>query len=150
MSESGIIALILGILTVATSGGVIGFLQNRKKVPVEKRDADLAAAEKSQQMALANAADLRTDLDRLRTELDTTRTDLKTTRTDLNTEREHRERLSGRVEGLESHIREQDRTIGGLRAALSGMNAWISDLFLRWDYYRQQPTPPDRPNLNID
>ncbi|MNW62847.1 hypothetical protein D3C74_410030 [compost metagenome] len=94
------------------------------------------AAEKSQQMALANAESLRTDLAQFRE--------------DLKVERDARQKLTGRVDSLETHIREQDKTIRTLRDAVRLFTAAWDDLTSRWHHYRQSEHPPPRPNVHID
>lgn len=138
MSETSIVAIILGVLTLVGSvgGGYWGHKQIRKEAPVRKRDADIAVAEKSQQMAMAIADDLREDYGRLRT--------------DLNSEREERQKLAGRVDSLETQIREQNRTIQRLREAIRTFNAAWDDLTHRWHHYRASEHPPARPNITID
>ncbi|MGC0270820.1 hypothetical protein ACPROK_14765 [Glutamicibacter soli] len=136
MSESSIVAIILGVLTLLTGGGFWGYRQFSREAPVRKRDADIAVAEKSQQMAMAIADDLREDYGRLRT--------------DLNSEREERQKLAGRVDSLETQIREQNRTIQRLREAVRTFNAAWDDLTHRWQHYRASEHPPARPNINID
>lgn len=136
MSEGSIIAIIVALLGIVGGGGYWGYKQFSKEAPVKKRDADIAVAEKSQQMAMAIADDLREDYTRLRT--------------DLNAEREERTKLSGRVDSLETHIREQDRTIRSLRDAVRLFTAAWDDLTNRWDHYRQAEHPPPRPHVNIE
>jgi len=136
MSEGSIIAIIVALLGVVGGGGYWGYKQYSKEAPVKKRDADIAVAEKSQQMAMAIADDLREDYTRLRG--------------DLNTEREERTKLSGRVDSLETHIREQDKTIRRLRDAVRLFTAVWDDLTSRWAHYRQSEHPPPRPNITID
>lgn len=136
MSETAIVSIILGILTLLGSGGVWGYRQFKKEAPVKKRDADIAVAEKSQQMAMAIADDLREDYTRLRE--------------DLNTEREHRQNLSGRVDELATHIREQDRTIRHLRDAIRVLTEWGNDIVARWNILRMNQEPPPMPNIRTD
>lgn len=130
---TGIIIAFLGVV------GGTGFWQywtSRKKAPIEQKDADIAHAEKSQQMAMAIADDLREDYVRLRA--------------DLGSEREERQKLSGRVDGLETHIREQARTIGTLRDAVRIFSAAWDDLELRWHEYRLSDKPKQRPHVQTD
>ncbi|MEV7644734.1 MULTISPECIES: hypothetical protein [Actinomycetes] len=136
MTPELIVALIVGILTAV---GGVGFWQYRiarRKEPVEQKDAAIVAAEKSQQMALANAESLRTDLAQFRE--------------DLKVERDARQKLTGRVDSLETHIREQDKTIRTLRDAVRLFTAAWDDLTSRWQHYRQSEHPPPRPNVHID
>lgn len=136
MSEGSIIAIIVALLGVVGGGGYWGYKQFSKEAPVKKRDADIAVAEKSQQMAMAIADDLREDYTRLRT--------------DLNVEREQIQKLTGRVDSLETQVREQNRTIQALREAIRVFNAAWDDLTHRWQHYRQAEHPPPRPRVNTD
>jgi len=136
MSPEAIITGIVTILVAVLGGGFWQYRQSRKEAPVKKKDADLAAAKTAQQMALDIADDLREDVARFREE--------------LNTEREERNKLSGRVDSLETHIREQDKTIRRLRDAIRIFTAAWDDLTHRWDFYRKSDHPPARPNINID
>ena len=136
MSESAIVAVILGVLGLLGGGGFWSYRQSRRDAPVRQRDADLVVADKSQQMALAVANDLREDYERLRGE--------------VGQEREARQQLTGRVESLETHIREQDKTISHLRRALGQFSAAWDDLATRWDHHRTQDHPPDRPTVRTD
>lgn len=136
MSETAIVSIILGILTLLGSGGVWGYRQFKKEAPVKKRDADIAVAEKSQQMAMAIADDLREDYTRLRE--------------DLNTERDARQALTGRVDGLETHIRELNGTIRHLREAVRVLTVWGNDIVARWAVIRMHQEPPPMPHIRID
>lgn len=136
MSETAIVTLIVAILGALGSGGIWGYRQFKKEAPVKKRDADIAVAEKSQQMAMAIADDLREDYTRLRE--------------DLNTEREARQQLTGRLEGLETHVRELNGTIRTLRDAVRIFSAAWDDLVHRWHEHRLADTPPPRPRIQID
>lgn len=136
MSEASIVTIIIAVLGVLGGGGYWGYRQFSKEAPVKKRDADIAVAEKSQQMAMAIADDLREDYSRLRT--------------DLNAEREERQKLTGRVDSLESQVREQNRTIQRLREAVRLFNAAWDDLAHRWHVVRQSEHPPTRPHISTD
>lgn len=134
MSESGLVAIIIGVLGLLGGGGFWGYRQSRKDAPVRQRDADLVVADKSQQMAMAIADDLRQDYERLRGE--------------LGHERDGRLELTGRFTALETHVREQDKTISHLRRALGQFSAAWDDLTTRWEHHRTLDYPPDRPVVN--
>ncbi|MGP5162553.1 hypothetical protein [Arthrobacter rhombi] len=136
MSETAIVSIILGILGLLGGGGFWGYRQFKKEAPVKKRDADIAVAEKSQQMAMAIADDLRGDYTRLRA--------------DLNVEREQRQQLTGRVDGLETHIRELNGTIRHLRDAVRLLSIWGNDIVTRWNVVRLQKEPPPMPHIRTD
>ncbi|WP_315913569.1 hypothetical protein [Arthrobacter sp. lap29] len=131
MSEAGIVAIIIGVLGILGGGGFWTYRQSRSDAPVRQRDADLAVAEKSQQMAMIIAVAAQENSDRLRA--------------DMDIEREARQQLTGRVESLETRIREQDRTISHLRRALQIFTEAWDDLSARWEHHRAQDHPPDRP-----
>ena len=129
MSETSIVAIILGVLTILGGGGFWGYKQFSKEAPVRKRDADIAVAEKSQQMALAVAESTRKDLERYAAQMNI---------------------LTGRVESLETQVREQNRTIQTLREAVRLFHAAWDDLTYRWHTVRQSEHPPARPNITTD
>lgn len=136
MTPELVLTLIGVIVTAVLGGGFWNYRQSRKEAPIKQTDANIANAEKSQQMAMAIADDLREDYVRLRE--------------DLGTERDERQKLSGRVEELANHIREQDRTIRSLREAVRVFTAAWDDIVQRWHEYRQSEQPPPRPNIQVD
>ncbi|GAA0199469.1 hypothetical protein [Glutamicibacter creatinolyticus] len=122
MSETSIVTLALGLMTLLTGTGFWGFRQYKKEAPVKKRDADIAVAEKSQQMALAVAESLRKDMESLRE----------------------------RMDGMETKLEEQNQTIQKLREAVRLFHAAWDDLTQRWHVHRQSEYPPARPKINND
>lgn len=136
MTPELVVPLILGFLTLLGSGGIWTYRQSRKEAPIRKRDADIAAADQSVQMALAVATAAREDNISLRK--------------DLDKERGERQTLAGRVDELANHIREQDRTISGLREALRVLSIGWDDLIQRWHVLRLEDRPPPKPSVNID
>jgi len=131
-----VLPIILALLTLLGGTGFWGYRQSRKEAPVKKRDADIAAADKSVQMALAVATAAREDNASLRE--------------DLNKERGERQTLAGRVDGLENHIREQNRTIQTLREALRIFSTGWDELVSRWQALRQDEHPPPKPTVHIE
>lgn len=131
-----VLPIILALLTLLGGTGFWGYRQSRKEAPVKKRDADIAAADKSVQMALAVATAARADNASLRE--------------DLNKERGERQTLAGRVDGLENHIREQNRTIQNLREALRIFSTGWDELVSRWQALRQDEHPPPKPTVHIE
>lgn len=131
-----VLPIILALLTLLGGTGFWGYRQSRKEAPVKKRDADIAAADKSVQMALAVATAARADNASLRE--------------DLNKERGERQTLAGRVDGLENHIREQNRTIQNLREALRIFSTGWDELVSRWQSLRQDEHPPPKPTVHIE
>lgn len=138
MSSEVILTIITGVLAIIGGAGFWGYLQSRKEAPISRRAADLAVAEKSQQMSMLVADDLREDYTRLRA--------------DLNTERGERIALAGRVDELGNHIREQDKmireqdtTIRTLRDVLRAFSTGWENLIRDWDTIRLSATPPRKP-----
>lgn len=136
MTPELVVTLIVGLLAAVLGGGFWQYRQSRKDAPIQKRDADIAVAETSQQMALASAQRLEADVIRLAA--------------GLVTESEARQELSGRVSSLETRIVEQDRTIGKLRDAVRIFSASWDDLVLRWAVVRVSEIPPSKPRIETD
>lgn len=133
MSEPTVVAIVVALFGLLGGAGFWGFLQNRKEAPIKKRDADVAAAHVSQQMALAVADDLRTDVGRLRT--------------DLNTEREERKREVGE---LRQKVEVQAETIVTLRRAVRAFRDAWGDITANWPEVRLQATAPREPYINLN
>lgn len=131
MTPEVVVPLILGFLGLLGSGGVWTYRLSRKEAPIKKEEADIAAADKTVQMALAVATAAREGQVQLTA--------------DLAKERGERQTLSGRVDELSSQVREQNRTISRLREALSTFsNAW-DDMTTTWATLRLSEDPPPRP-----
>lgn len=136
MSETAIVSIILGVLGILGGGGIWGYRQFKREEPVKKRDADIAAAGTNVQMAISIATAAQSHSEGL-AEL-------------LNAEREARVQLAGRLDGLETHIRELNGTIRSLRDVVRLFtNAW-DDLSQRWHEHRLSDQPPPRPHVQID
>lgn len=132
MSESSIVSIIGALFVLLGGAGFWGFLQNRKEAPIKKRDADVAAAHVSQQMALAVADDLRTDVGRLRE--------------DLNHEREERKR---EVRELRQTVELQNDTIASLRRAVRAFRDAWAEITANWADIRLRDTPPVAPYIQL-
>ena len=135
MTPEAVLSIILGTLGFLGSAGFWGYKQSRKEAPIKKRDADVAAASSVQQMAMAIADDMRTDIDRLRT--------------DLTAEREERKKLEGRLEGVVEDLRQRDITIRLTREALQAFSYAWDALATNWQSIRQSDRPPEKPIANI-
>jgi FtsZ-interacting cell division protein ZipA len=136
VSEQTVVTIVVALLSLLGGAGFWGYMSSRKEAPIKKRDADVAVAHTSQQMALAIAEDLREDVGRIRTEL----TD---TRTELGIEREARQALARRVDAQES-------TIQGLRSAVRAFRDAWANLTANWAVIRLQETPPAEPHITLD
>lgn len=128
MSEQTIVTIVVGLLSLLGGAGFWGYMTNRKEAPIKKRDADVAVAHQSQQMALAIAEDLREDVGRIRSE--------------LNEEREARKALALRVD-------KQESTIQGLRAAVRAFRDAWANLTANWQVIRLQDYPPAEPHITL-
>lgn len=126
----------MGLFSLLGGGGIWTYWQSRKEAPIKKRDADIAAADTSVQMALAVATAAREHGNTLQGELDSTR--------DRLTE------LTGEVKGLQTHVREQDRTIRGLRSVVQAFSDAWDALVLDWDTLRLRTTPPVKPQPHAE
>lgn len=136
MSETAIVSIILGVLGLMGGGGFFGYRQFKKEAPVKKRDADIVAAGTNVQMAISIATAAQTHSEGLAQE--------------LKAEREARQQLSGRLDGLETHIRELNGTIRLLRDAVRIFSAAWDDIEIRWHEYRLSNKPPPRPHTQLD
>lgn len=136
MAPEILTTVILGVLGILTGTGYWGYRQSRREAPVKQRDADIAAAERSQQMALAVADDLRQDLSRLRGE--------------LGTERDERKGLSAEVQALSAQVRHQSRLLETVRDAFGKLSRWADHIVENWDTVRKSEAAPERPKLDID
>lgn len=133
LGTGGVLAVLLGSTGL---GGAITALMAWKKAPVEKRDADLAAAETSQGMSLELAQELRAEIERLRGEIG----DL---RTELRAETAQRRDLGDKV-------REQDTVIFSLRVYVSRVtDFWETRIVADWERVRTLPEPPSFPKHNF-
>ena len=136
MTSEVVLPIILAVLAVLGGTGFWGYRQSRKEAPVKKRDADIAAADQSVQMALAVAGDLREDVGRLRTE--------------LGTEREERQKLSGRVEELSAQLAASNRANGMVRTAFHELSTWVDGVLANWATVRLRSEAPIKPSITID
>lgn len=126
---------IMGVMLAVLGGtGFWGYRQSRKEAPVKKAEAEVAIAEKSQQMALAIATRLDQDVKTLRGDLATANTNLLV--------------LTGRVDEQGTQLREQESTINHLRDAVRIFSDAWDDLILRWDTHRQSTTAPAKPGVH--
>lgn len=128
--------IILGILGLVSGVGFWQYRISRKDAPVRKKEADMAVAEKSQQMAMAIAERLDIDYKSVRAELTSTQEAVASLQTELQT--------------VQSHTQEQDQTINTLRRAVRSFSEAWDDLVLHWARYRMLDVPPQRPTTALD
>lgn len=133
MTPDIVLPLILGILGVLGGTGYWGYRQSRREAPVRQKDADLAAAERSQQMALAVSDDLREDLVRLRVELASERSERKAENLEL---------------GLQLH--QQNQKLDTVRDAFRQLSRWVDGILDDWDIVRHNAEAPMKPTITID
>lgn len=131
MTADLVLPIILGLLGLLGSGGLWAYLSHRKEAPIKKEEADIAAADRTVQMALAVATAARDDNAMLRA--------------DLAKDRGALQVLSGRVDELSAQVREQNQTIGRLREALSVFSSAWDDMTAMWATLRLSDEPPPRP-----
>lgn len=131
MSPELYVSLIVALLGVLGGGGIWTYRQSRKEAPIRVEEAEIAAADKTVQMALAVATAARDAQIQLGK--------------DLDKERTAREMLAGQFKALETHVREQDRTISGLREVVRAFSSAWDDLSVHWDTVRQRDRPPPKP-----
>ena len=135
MNEQTVVTIVVALLSLLGGAGFWGYMTNRKEAPIKKRDADIAVAHTSQQMALAVAEDLREDVGRLRG--------------DLDHERTQRENLGTEVRELRAKVDEQAGTIQYLRRVVQAFeDAWAS-LTANWHIVRLQEVAPKQPRVNL-
>lgn len=142
MTETAVIAIIVAVIGIFGGAGLWQFLIHRQERPVKKRDADIAAAHTSQQMALASANDARESAEYFRAEVELIR----------NALLEERDK---RLE-LDRRFREQsakhDRESAQLRVRVESLvqsfqilsDAW-DRLEANWHTVRTRESPPVRP-----
>lgn len=128
--------IILGILGLVSGVGFWQYRISRKDAPVRKKEADMAVAEKSQQMAMAIAERLDIDYQSVRTDLTAALGAITSLQDELRT--------------IQSHTQEQDRTISTLRRAVRSFSEAWDDLVLNWARYRMLDVPPQRPTTALD
>jgi hypothetical protein len=135
MSEQTLVTLGVAVLSLLGGAGFWGWLTSRKEAPIKKRDADVAVAHTSQQMALAIAEDLRLDVGRLRG--------------DVDAERKARESLGTEVQELRQRVEAQAGTIDRLRRAVRAFQDAWEYITTNWQVVRLQDSPPQQPRIDL-
>lgn len=136
MTPDYLIPIIVAVLGVLGGGGFWSYRLSRREAPVKQQEADMAVAERSQQMAMKIAERLDIDYQSVRADLSAALGDI----TDLQTE----------LRTVQSHTQEQDRTITNLRRAVRSFSEAWDDLVLNWARYRMLDVPPQRPTTALD
>lgn len=129
-------ALVAGLLGTGGLGALVPAIIAWRKAPVERKDADIAAAEASQGMSLKLAQELRTEIDRLRSEMGELRIELRG-------ETQQRRALGEEVQAYKG-------TIYKLRVALSRAQDYFDHINHNWGALRQSEAPPVFPILKVD
>lgn len=135
MSEQALVTLGVAVLSLLGGAGFWGWMTSRKEAPIKKRDADVAVAHTSQQMALAIAEDLRLDVGRLRG--------------DVDAERKARESLGTEVQELRQRVEAQAGTIDRLRRAVRAFQDAWEYITTNWQIVRLQDNPPQQPRIDL-
>ena len=133
LGTGGVLAVLLGSTGL---GGAITALMAWKKAPVEKRDADMAAAESAQGMSLQLAQELRTELARMGDRISTLETKL--------------DKETTRREALEVEVRDQRDVNYKLRVVLSRVSDAWEYIVTHWSVVRLKEEPPHFPSLTFD
>lgn len=147
MSEQSIVSIVLTLITVlGGGGGVVAFFRYRNEAPIKQRDADIAVAKTSQEMALASA--------QAHYESSTFyQSQVKDLQSNLNEESERRENLretlERRMTRMEEHIREQDQTVTKLTMAVRAFSRAWDDLIENWAMLRERDHPPAKPKYDV-
>jgi len=142
MSE-GLVSLGVALLSfLGGGGGVLAYMQYRKETPIRQKDADMAAARTSQEMALASA--------QAHYESSTYyQAQVKELRNAMNGEVEARQRLEERMTRMELHTRAQDKTIRRLTEAVEVFSTAWDYLTENWSNLRKNEAPPRKPQYHI-
>lgn len=127
MSEQAIVAIVLGILGMATGGGAWTYATSRKRAPIDAATAITAMAQTAQSMTLALVEQLQDQMDRnhseYRSELARIREEHAADRTSLRTVQDQLQRFA------------------------ETWAAWYRGLVEHWPTLRQSETAPDAPTM---
>ena len=142
MSE-GLISIGVALLSfLGGGGGVLAYMQYRKETPIRQKDADMAAARTSQEMALASA--------QAHYESSTYyQSQVKELRNAMNSEAEARKKLEDRMTRMELHTHAQDATIRRLTEAVKVFSSAWDYLTENWAHLRKREAPPKKPQYDI-
>lgn len=142
MSEAAMVTIIVALLGSGIWGAAAQWRASRREAPVKQKDADLAAAQASQQITMALVEALREEVDRLGQSFKAER---ETRCQEVQAERDARERDIHRIQ----REREADRReLGSVRVALAQWTDWWQQLAENWEELRGSPSPPDPPEID--
>ena len=129
-------ALVAGLLGTGGLGALVPAIIAWRKAPVERKDADIAAADAAQGMSLKLAQELRTELARMGDRISTLETKL--------------DKETTRREALEVEVRDARDVNYRLRVILARAQDSIEYIVTHWPTVRLKETPPTFPSLIID
>lgn len=127
MSETSIVAIVVALVSSGIWGAITALRKDKTEAPVKKRDADIAAAHTSQQMALSVAEGLREDLTRTQGDVRDLREEVK------------RARVEAKEARSEAHAARHENSV---------LWAWIRDIRGRWNLVRLDEDPPAAPDIH--
>lgn len=127
MSEASIVAIVCALLTSGVLGGILTLRKDKREAPVKQKDADIAAAHTSQQMALAVAEALRADLTRTQADVEDVR---------------------GEAEAARKEAAVARADAAAARHENGVLWVWIRDVRDHWALVRVSETPPPEPTIN--
>lgn len=141
--NEGLISIGVALLSfLGGGGGVLAYMQYRKETPIRQKDADMAAARTSQEMALASA--------QAHYESSTYyQSQVKELRNAMNGEAEARKKLEERMTRMELHTHAQDVTIRRLTEAVEVFSSAWDYLTENWAHLRKREAPPQKPQYDI-
>ena len=141
--NEGLISIGVALLSfLGGGGGVLAYMQYRKETPIRQKDADMAAARTSQEMALASA--------QAHYESSTYyQSQVKELRNAMNSEAEARKKLEDRMTRMELHTHAQDATIRRLTEAVEAFSTAWDYLTENWAHLRKREAPPQKPQYDI-
>lgn len=136
INQWGVPVIIGGLLGTGGLGALIPAIIAWRKAPVERKDADIAAAEASQGMSLELAQELRTELTRMGERISTLEAKL--------------DKETAKRESLEVEVRQARDVNYRLRVVLARAQDSIEYIVTHWPTVRLKETPPSFPSLIID
>ncbi|GAA2555859.1 peptidoglycan hydrolase CwlO-like protein [Neomicrococcus aestuarii] len=125
MSETLIISIVAGILTIFGGAGFWSYKASRAETPLKQGAHDLALAAGVNQIMMASLEAVQEDAKELREDLKSLRDELETVKTELDSERKN------------------------FTTRLERWVIWYQQLAVGWEVHRQKPhAPPPPDNLS--